>query len=209
MLLNLSRALLVLVALAGARPTAVAAQDAGASRGAAVADYGRTDALSWVVLGFSVLHHVDHVLRDNHSGWPFTRRVTPFTYSLAIYPIVGAAYALDAGPAAFVALDAAGSVGLLLAHSLLEPPDDQYDPWVDGSNRLGVQSPALGRIAQAVSLGLSTSLAGHLASSIADGREHGFTWRRSDSGGGGLSLSLGIPARDPGGAWRWAGSLAW
>ena len=36
---------------------------------------------------FSVLHHADHVIRGNHSGWPFEAEVTPFTYSLLIYAL--------------------------------------------------------------------------------------------------------------------------
>jgi hypothetical protein len=38
------------------------------------------------VLG--VLHHVDHVVRGNHSGWPFQEEVTPFTFSLLIYALL-------------------------------------------------------------------------------------------------------------------------
>ena len=38
--------------------------------------------------GFSVLHHVDHVIRGNHSGWPFQAEVTPFTFSLLIYALI-------------------------------------------------------------------------------------------------------------------------
>ena len=37
---------------------------------------------------FGVLHHVDHVVRDNHSGWPFQEAVTPFTFSLLIYALL-------------------------------------------------------------------------------------------------------------------------
>ncbi len=37
---------------------------------------------------FSVLHHVDHVIRGNHSGWPFQAEVTPFTFSLLIYGLI-------------------------------------------------------------------------------------------------------------------------
>ena len=33
-------------------------------------------------------HHIDHIIRGNHVGWPVTHHVNPFTYSLAIYPIV-------------------------------------------------------------------------------------------------------------------------
>jgi hypothetical protein len=37
---------------------------------------------------FGFLHHVDHVVRGNHSGWPFEEAVTPFTFSLLIYVLL-------------------------------------------------------------------------------------------------------------------------
>ena len=37
---------------------------------------------------FGIMHHVDHVVRGNHSGWPFQEEVTPFTFSLLIYALV-------------------------------------------------------------------------------------------------------------------------
>ncbi|HET7478161.1 MAG TPA: hypothetical protein VFJ72_01465 [Rubrobacteraceae bacterium] len=37
---------------------------------------------------FSVLHHTDHVIRGNHSGWPFVAEITPFTFSLLIYALI-------------------------------------------------------------------------------------------------------------------------
>jgi Zn-dependent membrane protease YugP len=37
---------------------------------------------------FGILHHVDHVVRGNHSGWPFQEEVTPFTFSLLIYALL-------------------------------------------------------------------------------------------------------------------------
>jgi hypothetical protein len=41
-----------------------------------------------VVTAFGVLHHVDHVGRGNHSGWPFEEAVKPFTFSLLIYALL-------------------------------------------------------------------------------------------------------------------------
>ncbi len=37
---------------------------------------------------FGIVHHVDHVVRGDHSGWPFEEAVTPFTYSLLIYALL-------------------------------------------------------------------------------------------------------------------------
>ncbi len=141
--------------------------------------YRRSDILIGVTVGFGAIHHVDHVLRANHSGWPFTSQVTPFTYSLAIYPIAGTAYFLDAGPLTWMVIEGSASVGMLLAHTLIEPPSHQYNPWAGGENLLGVDSPALGRASQAVSIGLSLSLAAHFVSSTLDGMRCGFTWRRT------------------------------
>ena len=43
-------------------------------------------AASVTIFGF--FHHVDHVIRGNHSGWPFEEAVTPFTFSLLIYALL-------------------------------------------------------------------------------------------------------------------------
>src|SRR4028119_1248686 len=37
---------------------------------------------------FAIMHHTDHVVRGNHSGWPFQEAVTPFTFSLLIYALL-------------------------------------------------------------------------------------------------------------------------
>ena len=37
---------------------------------------------------FGILHHLDHIVRGNHSGWPFQEAVTPFTFSLLIYALL-------------------------------------------------------------------------------------------------------------------------
>jgi hypothetical protein len=44
--------------------------------------------LGVIVTVFGVLHHVDHVVRGNHSGWPFREAVTPFTFSLLVYALL-------------------------------------------------------------------------------------------------------------------------
>jgi hypothetical protein len=56
----------------------------------AVALRGRFTRGEWMLLGVVALafvHHIDHVLRADNSGWPFTPDVTPFTISLVVYPI--------------------------------------------------------------------------------------------------------------------------
>ena len=44
--------------------------------------------LGVMVTVFGMLHHVDHVVRGNHSGWPFRETVTPFTFSLLVYALL-------------------------------------------------------------------------------------------------------------------------
>lgn len=41
---------------------------------------------------FSIGHHVDHILRGNHVGWPLIPPVTPFTQSLGFYPVIAVGY---------------------------------------------------------------------------------------------------------------------
>ncbi len=49
---------------------------------------------TWLMIGascttiFGIVHHVDHVVRGDHSGWPFEEAVTPFTFSLLIYALL-------------------------------------------------------------------------------------------------------------------------
>src|SRR5688500_16901514 len=44
--------------------------------------------LGGIVTVFGGLHQVDHVVRSNHSGWPFREAVTPFTFSLLVYALL-------------------------------------------------------------------------------------------------------------------------
>jgi len=34
------------------------------------------------IMVVGIIHHTDHVLRFDHSGWPFRPEVNPFTFSL-------------------------------------------------------------------------------------------------------------------------------
>ena len=45
----------------------------------------------------SVGHHLDHLARGNHLGWPLTPQVTPFTFSLVVYPLIALGFALWIG----------------------------------------------------------------------------------------------------------------
>jgi hypothetical protein len=123
--------------------------------------------LAVVVLAF--LHHVDHVLRADNSGWPFTSEVTPFTISLLVYPIFVLDFLLlPRRPWARVGMVAALFVALQVTHAIFEPPADQYGTWADGvssvphavgqPNLLGTASPVLGALSVAVSSLLSVAV---------------------------------------------------
>jgi hypothetical protein len=87
---------------------------------------------------FGLLHHVDHVVRGNHVGWPITPTVNPFTYSLAIYPLVVLGFVLSltgrAGARYWTVVMTAGGGMLVFFHLspwAVEPPTDVVLPYAD------------------------------------------------------------------------------
>ena len=133
---------------------------------------GRLTPGEWMLLavvGLAFLHHVDHVLRADNSGWPFTADVTPFTISLVIYPIFLLDFlALRARPGVRAGLVATLFVALVVVHAVFETPADQYGTWANGvssvphalgrPNLLGVTWPAMGALSVAVSVLLSAAV---------------------------------------------------
>jgi hypothetical protein len=121
------------------------------------------------VAALAFLHHVDHVLRADNSGWPFTPDVTAFTISLLVYPILVLDFLLLRGrPWVRVGLVAGLFVALQVAHAVYEPPADQYGTWANGvssvhhalgrPNLLEIASPALGALSVVVSVLLSVAV---------------------------------------------------
>jgi hypothetical protein len=85
---------------------------------------------------FSVGHHLDHIIRGNHVGWPVSGVVTPFTWSLGFYPVILLGILLSrrgtAGPGYWAVLTAAGFLFVGLAHFgpvAVEPPADILAPY--------------------------------------------------------------------------------
>ena len=108
---------------------------------------------------FGLMHHTDHVIRGNHSGWPFQAEVTPFTYSLLIYALILPGIYLTArrrpvpGYHLFVAV-----VGLaLLGFVHFVPTGDHEAPIADIYMVYG--SPLAGMLALGVLAGLIISVA--------------------------------------------------
>ena len=140
----------------------------------------RSAVLIGLTIGFGFLHHIDHVLRVDHSGWPFRPDVNPFTFSLLAYPIL--LFALF-GPRRLFwlrwALLLLGVAFTIFAHTVLETPGMQYTMWAHnhssdpqdhGShNLLGVQSQAFGTAAVIVSMTLNVLLVTSCLSMLWDG----------------------------------------
>ncbi len=108
---------------------------------------------------FSVLHHADHVIRGNHSGWPFQENVTPFTFSLLIYAFILLGIYLTArghsiaGYHLFVAV--AGLLLISFVHFI--PVWDHEAPMEDIYAAYG--SPSAGLFALVILAGLIISVA--------------------------------------------------
>jgi hypothetical protein len=103
-----------------------------------------------------VAHHVDHIVRGNHVGWPLVAEVNAFTYSLAIYPLIALGLYLtvtDRVGADYWTVLFTGSAGLLaflhLSPWAVEPPGDVILPYA---------TPVAGYLAFAVLLGLIASV---------------------------------------------------
>lgn len=84
----------------------------------------------------SLGHHVDHVIRGNHVGWPLTEHPTPFTYSLAVYPLIIVGLFLyrsgRVGPGFWAFLSGSGALFVSAIHFgpfAVEPPADVIGPY--------------------------------------------------------------------------------
>lgn len=87
-----------------------------------------------LALVLAIGHHVDHVIRGNHVGWPVTSEVNAFTYSLAIYPVIVTGLLLYRagliGPGFWIFLSGGGAIFLGVIHlgpAAVEPPRDIID----------------------------------------------------------------------------------
>lgn len=129
----------------------------------------RSAILIGLAIAVGLLHHTDHVLRVDHSGWPFRPGVNPFTFSLLAYPIL--LFALFGPKRLFRVRWAVLSVGVaftVFAHTAIESPAMQYAMWAHnrsidphdaGSrNLLGVESSGLATAAVALAMALNLLL---------------------------------------------------
>lgn len=94
-----------------------------------------------IALTFGVLHHIDHILRGNHVGWPLTDEVNAFTYSLGMYVFVIPGLWLTVrgrlGAGFWLAVAVAGLATAGPTHIgpwAVEPVGDIIEPWADPLN---------------------------------------------------------------------------
>jgi len=123
------------------------------------------------VLG--VAHHIDHIIRGNHVGWPITSHVNEFTYSLAIYPLLAISVYLTLTRRVearywigFFAFSAGMLAYVHISPWAVEPPQDVMVPY---------SNPLFGYIAFGIVLALIAS--------VVIGSMYGvILWYRSTSG---------------------------
>ncbi|ELZ02895.1 hypothetical protein C482_04511 [Natrialba chahannaoensis JCM 10990] len=113
---------------------------------------------------FGIGHHLDHIIRGNHVGWPLIPEVTVFTYTLLIYPVIAIGVYLTVTEQVGVRYWTIVLGGILFAVVIThfgpwatEPPQDVIDPY---------ESVALGYAAFGWLLGLVISLAAATTYSI-------------------------------------------
>lgn len=145
-----------------------------------VPSYLGSDILFWATVSFAGVHIADHVVRNNHSGFPYTDEVTPGSIALNTIPFIYAAGLYFDGPLSLIIADSVLLAVIVPVHIFIEPPTHLLVPWQNGSNLLEVESTAAGGAALLVLGGLLVVQTAHLGTSIYDGLEHGFTWRRAE-----------------------------
>ncbi|HEX8844430.1 MAG TPA: hypothetical protein VF791_07290 [Pyrinomonadaceae bacterium] len=139
-----------------------------------------SEKLLLLAAALAIIHHVDHVLRADHSGWPFLPQITPFTFSLLVYPLFLSVLLVKSKPRYRIFGAALLFLFATLSHTFLETPMDQFQTWAYGSsfpgrvgnhNLLGYDSKVLGICAVVVTVLLSLTLLAVLLSFIKDARD--------------------------------------
>lgn len=87
------------------------------------------------VLGLA--HHVDHIIRGNHVGWPLIPEVNGFTFSWLIYPAIAVGVWLTrrgtVGYGYWAVLFGLGTVFVGAVHVLIERPPDIVGPYASAA----------------------------------------------------------------------------
>ncbi len=147
----------------------------------AVKPWRRSELLVLAAILLGVLHHVDHILRVDHSGWPFRPQVSPFTFSLLVYPLLLVGLLWRSRPWLRAACVSLVFLAVQFAHTFLETPAHQFGTWAHNAsdelwaknqpNLLHLHSTVLGYSAVVLSILLSVVLLSATISLILDARE--------------------------------------
>ena len=138
--------------------------------------------LSFIFI-LSLLHHIDHILRIDHSGFPFLPGVSPFTYSLLVYPIFLIIAVSRKKPWYRVTGTFLLFLFATISHIFFEPMKDKFHTWAYGSNlkfhvgeqnMLGYNSKFLGICSITLAILLSLFLLVTLVLFIKDARQNSF-----------------------------------
>ena len=134
------------------------------------------------VIPLGMLHHLDHVLRADNSGWPFQPHVTPFTFTLLVYVLDVTVLLARSKPWYRVGVVGMDLALVLLTHIFIEPPSHIYATWAYNAspaphaagepNLLNVQSPALGVAALVLVAALLVGLLATWIAFIREARQH-------------------------------------
>jgi hypothetical protein len=137
------------------------------------------------IVPLGLLHHLDHVPRGDHSGWPFRPEPTAFTFTLLIYPLLGIAWYVRDKPWIRVWIVGIIAAFVVLAHTLIEPPQQIYGTWaynrstdavlysVDPEhihNLLNIESPFLGAAAALLAVMVTALLVIAFVVAVGDAR---------------------------------------
>jgi len=122
--------------------------------------FSLAEKLLLAVIPLGLLHHLDHVLRGDHSGWPFESDLTPFTPTLLVYAFDISVLLARARPWYRVGVLSADVALVLLTHLFVETPNRLFGTWANNAssaahalgepNRLGMESPLLGVVSLVV-----------------------------------------------------------
>jgi len=128
----------------------------------------------------SALHIADHVLRVDHSGWPFRPEVTPFTFSLLAFPML--LFALFGSRRLYWwrwSLLLAAIVATVFAHVAIETPPMQFAMWAHNQssdphqqgfqNIPHMESPTLGIVAMILAMALNVTAVTSTIAMLAQG----------------------------------------
>lgn len=139
--------------------------------------------LALFTAALGLIHHLDHILRFDHSGWPFRGDVSTFTYSLLVYPVIALVLFIRGWPRLRAALTFLLFLFPTLSHVFVETPVTQHHTWANrpGVNLLGVSSQALGITAGVVTVLLSVAALFTFVAFLQEARaQRGHSLRRNE-----------------------------